>query len=123
MAKGVVYDKSMEFAIRIVNLYKHLVTDRQEHVMSKQLLRCGTSIGANLSESEYAISKKDFLAKINISLKECNETQYWLQLLQHTGFLKDNEYESINNDCIELLKLLISISKTTASSLKLNPQH
>lgn len=121
MAKGVVYDKSMEFAIRIVNLYKHLVTDRQEHVMSKQLLRCGTSIGANLSESEYAISKKDFLAKINISLKECNETQYWLQLLQHTGFLKNNEYESINNDCIELLKLLISISKTTASSL--NTEH
>lgn len=117
MAKGVVLNKSMEFAIRIVNLYKHLSIDRQEYVMSKQLLRCGTSIGANLSESEYAISRKDFLAKINISLKECNETQYWLQLLQRTGFLEVREYESINTDCVELLKLLLSISKTTASSL------
>ena len=81
--------------------------------MSKQLLRCGTSIGANLSEAMYGISRNDFIAKVFISLKETAETEYWLELLNKTGFLSDAEYVSIDNDCKELIRLLTSIAKTT----------
>ena len=109
----IVKDKSLSFAIRIVNLYKYLVAEKRETVMSKQLLRCGTSIGANIREAEQAQSRADFLSKQNIALKEANETEYWLELLMQTGFITQNEYESINNDCVELNKLLISIIKST----------
>lgn len=111
--ENIVKDKSLSFAIRIVNLYKYLVADKRETVMSKQLLRCGTSIGANIREAEQAQSRADFLSKQNIALKEANETEYWLELLMRTGFITQNEYESINNDCVELNKLLISIIKST----------
>ncbi|MBO5678840.1 MAG: four helix bundle protein [Bacteroidaceae bacterium] len=111
--ENIVKDKSLSFAIRIVNLYKYLVTEKRETVMSKQLLRCGTSIGANIREAEQAQSRADFLSKQNIALKEANETEYWLELLMRTGFITQNEYESINNDCVELNKLLISIIKST----------
>ena len=106
-------DKSKEFAIRIVRLYKYLCKEKREFVMSKQLMRCGTSIGANLSEAIYGVSRNDFLAKVYISLKECAETKYWLDILYETGYLSDNEYDSINNDCTELIKLLTSTVKTT----------
>ena len=106
-------DKSMDFSIRIVKLYQYLRKQKREYVMSKQLLRCGTSIGANLTEAKYGISRKDFLAKVSISLKECAETNYWLELLNRTGFLNDNEYKSIHDDCTELIKLLASTMKTT----------
>jgi len=111
--ENIVKDKSLSFAIRIVNLYKYLVAEKRETVMSKQLLRCGTSIGANIREAEQAQSRADFLSKQNIALKEANETEYWLELLMRTGFITQNEYESINNDCVELNKLLISIIKST----------
>ena len=111
--ENIVKDKSLSFAIRIVNLYKYLVAEKRETVMSKQLLRCGTSIGANIREAEQAQSRADFLSKQNIALKEANEKEYWLELLMRTGFITQNEYERINNDCVELNKLLISIIKST----------
>ena len=85
--ENIVKDKSLSFAIRIVNLYKYLVAEKRETVMSKQLLRCGTSIGANIREAEQAQSRADFLSKQNIALKEANETEYWLELLMRTGFI------------------------------------
>lgn len=102
----------MDFAIRIVRLYQFLRSDKMEHVMSKQLLRCGTSIGANLHEAQESISSKEFEAKIYIALKEARETEYWLELLHRTGFMTKVEFDDINNDCAELLKLLISITKS-----------
>ena len=110
MAKAIQI-KSREFAIRIVGCYKFLVEQRNEYVMSKQLLRCGTSIGANTRESKNAQSRMDFLNKLNIALKEADETEYWLDLLHATNYLDDTLYESINSDCAELIKLLTSIIK------------
>jgi four helix bundle protein len=86
---------------------------KHEYVLSKQLLRCGTSIGANFTEALHGISTSDFLAKIYISLKECAETKYWLEILYRTDFLTREQYNSINDDCIELIKLLTAITKTT----------
>lgn len=110
-------DKSKACAVRIVNLYKYLCSTKHEYVLSKQLLRSGTSIGANVSEALCGISKKDFHAKMYIAFKECVETQYWLELLSETDFLFLNEYESINTDCEELRKILSSITKSTGESL------
>lgn len=109
--------KSKRLAVRIVNLYKFLCDDKKEYVLSKQVLRSGTSIGANLSESETAMSKKDFLAKVYIALKECSETLYWLELLQETDYLTDTMFDSIYNDCLELKKMLSSTTKTLNSQL------
>ena len=103
--------KSREFAIRIIGCYKFLVEQKNEYVMSKQLLRCGTSIGANTRESKNAQSRMYFLNKLNIALKEADETEYWLDLLHATNYLDDTQYESINSDCTELIKLLTSIIK------------
>lgn len=113
MKENVVFAKSKEFAVRIVNLYRYLQEDKKEYVMSKQLLRSGTSIGANIAESECAISEKDFLSKLYIAFKECAETQYWIDILFETSYLSIQEYESITVDCTELKKLLSSITKTT----------
>ena len=103
--------KSRDFAIRIINCYKFLTEQKHEQVMSKQLLRCGTSIGANTRESKNAQSRMDFLNKLNIALKEADETEYWLDLLHETDYLDDDQYASINGDCAELIKLLTSIIK------------
>ena len=105
--------KSKRFAVRIVNLYKYLRSNKGEYVLSKQLLKSGTSIGANIAESTCAFSKKDFLAKIYIAFKECAETEYWLELLSETGYLTAQEYTSVSADCLELKKLLSAITKTT----------
>jgi len=110
--ENVVKEKSFEFAVRIVNLYKHLSTNKKEFVLSKQMLRSGTSIGANICEAEQAQSTADFLSKMSISLKECCETDYWLRLLHRTGFLNEKEYSSIIADCQDLTKLLVSITKS-----------
>ena len=110
--------KSKKFAIRIVHLYQYLCSEKKEFVLSKQLLRCGTSIGANLAESECAISKKDFLAKVYIALKECSEALYWLELLRETDYLSQAEYDSIYSDCDELRKMLSSTTKTLSESIK-----
>ena len=104
-------NKCMDFAVRIVNLYKHLSQKKKESVLSKQLLRSGTSIGANYAEATNAISKADFIAKISISLKECAESTYWIELLHRTNYLCSEEYESILKDCNELLALLTTTMK------------
>ena len=110
---SVVREKSMEFAIRIVKLYKYLHDKKGETVMSKQLLRSGTSIGANVSEGNYGQSRADFLSKMSIALKEAVETEYWLELLSKTEYLSEQEYDSIRSDCGEIAKLLTATVKTT----------
>ena len=109
--------KSKRFSVRVVRLYQYLCNEKKEYILSKQLLRSGTSIGANLAESECAISRKDFLAKIYIALKECSETLYWLELLQETDYLTQNEYMSLKSDCEEIRKMLSATTKTLSSSL------
>ena len=109
--------KSKRFAVRVVNLYKYLSNEKKEFVLSKQILRSGTSIGANIAESECAISEKDFLSKIYIALKECAETLYWLDLLAETAYLKQDEYQSLYVDCEEIRKMLSSTTKTMTSKL------
>ena len=113
MDKNVTLKKSMDFAVRIVNLYKFLCKEKQEYVLSKQLLRSGTSIGANVREGHYGQSKADFTAKMGISLKEVSETEYWLELLYKTEYLTKEQYESIKSDCVELAKLLTAIVKSS----------
>lgn len=120
MAKGnILKDKSLAFAIRIVNLYKFFVNDKKEFVLSKQILRSGTNIGANIAESETAISEKDFLSKIYIALKECSETLYWLELLKATEFLSKEQFDSIYNDCLELRRIMMATTKTLSAKLKI----
>lgn len=110
-----IYDKSKDFAVRMVNLYKYLCAEEKEYVLSKQLVRCGTSIGANVHEAINAQSRADFISKMNIALKEANETEYWLELMHRTDYLTTNEYDSIKADCSELCKILITIVKTSKS--------
>lgn len=104
-------EKAMAFAIRIVNLYKWLCSDKKEFVLSKQLLRSGTSIGANIAESRSAISTADFISKLYIASKECWETQYWIELLYKTEYLNEKQYMSIKEDAEEIGKFLSSITK------------
>ncbi len=113
MQENVVKIKSFAFAIRIVKLYQYLVTEHREYVLSKQVLRCGTSVGAMIREAEHSESTADFVHKLAIAQKEINETIYWLELLKETNFLSQEQFESINADAIELIKLLTSIIKTT----------
>lgn len=115
---NVIAEKSYGFAVRVVNLYKHLSEKKKEFVLSKQLLRSGTAIGALVHEAEHGQSKSDFLHKMNVALKEANETLYWLRLLHDTSFVTDAEYNSINDDAVELIKILISIVKTTKQTLQ-----
>ena len=107
--QNVIKDKSMEFAVRIVRLYMYLAEKEHEYVMSKQVLRSGTSIGANVREAEYAQSRKDFISKMSVALKEAAETEYWIELLYRTEYLKCDAYESILADSQELCRILISI--------------
>ena len=109
---NVVLTKSIDFAVRIVNLYKYLTSEKNEYVLSKQLLRSGTSIGANLHEANEGFSDKDFQYKVYTSLKEARETEYWLDLLFRTEYISKKEYDSIITDCVEILKILVSILKT-----------
>ena len=101
MSESIVFEKSKQFSVRIVNLYKYLKGDKKEFVLSAQLLRSGTSIGANIAEACCAISKKEFLSKMYIAYKECAETLYWLELLKRTDYLTNKEYQSVE-DCKEL---------------------
>lgn len=113
--RNIIKDKSFEFAVEIVYLYK-VLCEKKEFVLSKQLLRSGTSIGANVREAEHAQSKADFIHKLSISLKEANETEYWLDLLFETKFLSETEFESIKLKIVEILKLLTSIINTSKNS-------
>ena len=115
---SVIRDKSKAFAVRIVRLYQYLREEKKEWVLAKQLLRSGTSIGANVVEAQSSVSKKEFLSKMYISFKECCETEYWLELLHDTDYLSEEEFNSINQDNTVLKKLLSSITKTTSINLK-----
>ena len=117
MKENITATKAVDFAIKIIELYKILVEERKEYVMSKQLLRSGTSIGALIREAEHAESKADFLHKMNIALKEANETCYWLFLLYKGGYIAESVFNQYNNDSLELVKLLASIVKTTKANL------
>ena len=110
---NVVEEKSFLFAIRIVRLYQYLHSKKKEFVLSKQLLRSGTSIGANVAEAQQAQSRADFLSKINIALKEAAETEYWLRLLRATDYMAEKEFRSIYDDCEQVKKPLVSIVKST----------
>ena len=112
MEKSIIQQKSREFAIRIIGCYNYLVNEKHEMVMSKQILRCGTSIGANTRESKNAQSRMDFLSKLSIALKEADETEYWLDLLHATKYLDEKMYNSLNEDCTEIIKMLTAIIKT-----------
>lgn len=117
MKENVVYEKSFKFAVKIVSLYKYLINEKKEYTISKQLLRSGTSIGANIKEATQGQSTKDFLSKINIALKEASETEYWLELLIATGYFDETIHNSLVNDCSELNRILSSIVKTTKQRL------
>lgn len=117
MGENVVKDKSFDFAIRIIKLYRYLIDAKKEFVLSKQILRSGTAIGALIREAEQAESKADFIHKLSIALKEANETDYWLQLLYQTEYINKKEFEIIGSNLTELLKLLTSIIKTTKSKI------
>ncbi|MFM7351773.1 MAG: four helix bundle protein [Microcystis novacekii Mn_MB_F_20050700_S1] len=113
-----VYDKAYKFAIRIVKGYKYLCETKQEYVLSKQLLRSGTSIGANIAEANGAISQADFRAKMSIAYKECLETKYWLSLLKDTNYIEERAFQSINDDAEEISKMLWAILKTCQENTK-----
>jgi four helix bundle protein len=117
MSDDVIKIKSFSFAIRIVNLYKTLIS-RNEYVISKQVLRSGTSIGANIREAKNAESKADFIHKMAISQKEADETLYWLELLQATNYISNEEFASLNNNGVEVLKLIKSIIITSKNNIK-----
>ncbi|MBO5049260.1 MAG: four helix bundle protein [Oscillospiraceae bacterium] len=110
---SILEQKSFQFAIRIVNLCKHLRSTKKEYTLSKQLLRSGTSIGANVAEAQQAQSKADFISKLSIALKETTESKYWIKLIWATGYLSEKEYSSIVSDCIELEKILVTSVKTS----------
>ena len=111
-----VEQKSFLFSVRIVKLARYLQEEKREYILSKQLIRSGTSIGANIVESQQAQSRADFISKLGIALKEACETNYWLRLLQATDYLSEPEFSSIIADCRELEKMLTSIIKTTRST-------
>ncbi len=115
---NMIQDESKAFAIRIINLYKYLRENKHELVLSKQLLRSGTSIGANISESVFGQSDMDFISKLSIALKESNETRYWLELLHETNYLDDKQFISIYDDCEKIKATLINIINTTKKNRK-----
>lgn len=112
MKENIIADKSKQFALRIIKLYRYLCDEKKEYILFKQLLRSGTSIGDNIREALRGQSKADFYAKLNISLKEASETEYWLELLHESSYIDENSFNSIYSDCQEILKLLVSITKT-----------
>ena len=115
MKESVVREKSKDFAIRIIKMYQYLNkdADHNEYVLSKQILRSGTSIGANVREALRGQSRSDFRAKMNIALKEASETEYWLELLNETGSISDESFQSIHDDCLEIIKILTKIVKNS----------
>ena len=116
--RNILFEKSIEFSVRIIRLYEFLTKDRNNYVIPKQILASGTSIGAQLAESKGAQSDADFIAKLHISLKEANETQYWLVLLSRTDYIKSTEFESLNNDLKEIIALLTTALKSTKARIQ-----
>jgi len=107
----------MDFAVRCVNLYKYLSEEKKEYVICKQMLRSGTSVGANIRESRNAQSTADFINKLNIALKEADETQFWFELLNKTDYISESEFESINKDINDIISMLTSSIKTSKQKL------
>ncbi len=120
MKENILKNKSFQFAVRIVNLYKYLCEKKKEFVLSKQILRSGTSVGAMVHEAEHSESKTDFIHKMAIAQKEINETIYWLELLKETTYISNKEFENINVDAIEIIKMITSSIKTAKSKLTTN---
>ncbi|MFI5211597.1 MAG: four helix bundle protein [Ignavibacteria bacterium] len=113
MKDNLIKDKSYSFALRIVKLYKYLIKSQNEYVLSKQVLRCGTSIGANVEEAIGGTSRKDFVNKLAISYKEARETHYWLRILNDSDYISNKMFQSIEVDCLELCKILYSIIRSS----------
>lgn len=118
MADNIIKTKSFGFALRIVKLYQFLSSEKKEFILSKQLLRSGTSIGALVRESEHAESKLDFIHKLAIAQKEANESDYWLELLFQSEYLSETQFQSLNSDIVEINKILASIIISTKNNLK-----
>lgn len=114
--KNVSEEKSFDFAVRTVKLYKYLTAEKKEYILSKQLLRSGTSIGANVSEAQRGQSKADFIAKMSIALKEAYETEYWLRLIYKTDYINQSQFESLHSDIKEIVSVLTAICKTSNSN-------
>ena len=114
-------DKSFLFAIRMVKLFKYLQSDKKEYIMSKQLMRSGTSVGAMVREAEHSESKKDFIHKMAIAQKEINETIYWLELLEATAFINKEQFIDLNTDAVEIIKIITTIIKNAKANLTTNP--
>ncbi len=112
MKENILLDKSLHFAARIVKLHNYLIKEKKENIISKQIIRSATSIGANANEAVYGVSKADFIAKLQISVKETAETEYWLRLLILSEYITDKEGQSLLNDCLEIKKILISTLNT-----------
>ncbi|MFV0150916.1 four helix bundle protein [Empedobacter falsenii] len=117
MGENIVKNKSFAFAVRVVNLYKFLVVNQKEFVLSKQLLRSGTSVGALVREAEHAETKKDFIHKMAIAQKEINETIYWLELLKETDYIDVKQFESLNSNAVEIIKLITAIIKSAKNNI------
>ena len=111
MPQNAIVEKSFAFSVRVVRLYRYLSHCKKEYILSRQICRSGTSIGANVSEAQRALSRADFAAKMGIALKEANETQYWLQLLRSSGYLTERQFKSLHEDLNEVLRLLTAICK------------
>jgi len=119
MKQNVVYDKSKEFALRIIKMCDYLMNERKDYIMSNQIFRSGTSIGANIAESQNAQSGADFIHKMSIALKEADETGYWLELLYRSGRIDEPSYNSVNSDCVTIRKMLTTIIKKRKESLEM----
>lgn len=115
MKENIIKTKSFEFALRIIKLFKHLQSEKKEYILSKQILRSGTSVGAMVREAEHAQSSADFIHKLSIAQKEANETEYWLELLHQSDYLEEAQFRSIYNDANEICKLLAAILKSSKS--------
>ena len=115
--ENIVAQKSYMFSVRCVNLYRYLSEEKHDSVIGKQLLRCGTSIGANVKEALRGYTKADFASKISIALKEASETEYWIEILRDTGYITLSQADSMLNDCVELIKILMSIVKKTKENI------
>ena len=112
MAESIMLDKAKDFAVVIINICRHIKKTERESVLTNQLMRSGTSIGANIHESKYAHGTADFISKMQIALKECYESEYWLELLNRTGYIEDDQYKSVLNDCGQIRRMLISSINT-----------
>ena len=118
MAESILKNKSYAFAIRVVKLSQFLQSEKKEFVLSRQLLRSGTAVGALVREAEFGQSKADFVNKMSVALKEANETEYWISLLKDTGYIEQNLFENLQADCKELIAMLVSSIKTAKQNLK-----